>query len=224
MVRKRDSACSIGSSAISWNLHIPCKTFPGFEVKMKDGNSCPLQNEECAVCIAQNSAEITRRSFFASLLGASAGLIAAIIGMPMFRYILYPVQAVSRSDKWTEIGDVSEFDNLNTPVTKTISLVQRDGWREVVSNQSVFVSRSGNGMLQVLSPVCPHLGCSVSWHENQNKFICPCHGGQFAADGKRLSGPPPRGLDTLDVQIKDGKLQVQFEYFRSNVPDRQLLS
>ena len=191
---------------------------------MTDEYKCPLQNEECAVCLAQKSTEITRRSFFASMLGACAGLIATIVGMPMFRYILYPVQAVSRSDKWTEVGDVSEFDNLNNPVTKTIPLVQRDGWREVVSNQSVFVSRSANGMLQVLSPVCPHLGCSVAWHENQNKFICPCHGGQFAADGKRLSGPPPRGLDTLDVQVKDGKLQVQFQYFRSNVPDRQLLS
>jgi menaquinol-cytochrome c reductase iron-sulfur subunit len=191
---------------------------------MSEKSQCPLQNEECAVCLAQKSVEITRRSFLASLLGAGAGLIATIIGMPMFRYILYPVQAVSRKDKWTEIGDVSEFDNLNVPVTKTISLVQRDGWREVVSNQSVFVSRSGNGMLQVLSPICPHLGCSVAWHENQNKFVCPCHGGQFGPDGKRLSGPPPRGLDALDVQIKDGKLQVQFAYFRSNVPDRQLLS
>jgi menaquinol-cytochrome c reductase iron-sulfur subunit len=191
---------------------------------MSDQYKCPLQNEECAVCLEQKSAEITRRSFFASLLGACAGLIATVIGMPMFRYILYPVQAGSRSDKWTEIGDVSEFDKLNTPVTKAISLVQRDGWREVVSNQSVFVSRASNGMLQVLSPICPHLGCSVAWHENQNKFICPCHGGQFGPDGKRLSGPPPRGLDTLDVQIKDGKLQVQFQYFRPNVPDRQLLS
>jgi len=157
-------------------------------------------------------------------MGACAGLIAAIVGTPMLRYILYPVQASSRSDKWTEVGDVAEFGNLAAPVTKTIPLVQRDGWREVVSNQSVFVSRASNGTLQVLSPVCPHLGCSVSWHENQNKFVCPCHGGQFGPDGQRLSGPPPRGLDSLDVQIKDGKLQVQFQYFRSNVPDRQLLS
>lgn len=191
---------------------------------MKQEYNCPLQNQECAVCLAQKSAEITRRSFFASLMGACAGLIATIVGMPVFRYILYPVQASARSEKWTEIGDVTEFQALDKPVTKTISLVQRDGWREVISNQSVFISRSEKGMLQVLSPICPHLGCSVAWHENQNKFICPCHGGQFSADGKRLSGPPPRGLDTLDVQIKDGKLQVQFEYFRSNVPDRQLLS
>jgi menaquinol-cytochrome c reductase iron-sulfur subunit len=191
---------------------------------MTQQTNCPLNNEQCAECLRQQSAHITRRSFFASLLGGCAGLIATIIGTPMLRYVLYPVQASSRTEKWTEIGDVTEFHNLDKPVTKTISLVQRDGWREVVSNQSVFVSRTGNGTLQVLSPICPHLGCSVAWHENQDKFICPCHGGQFAADGKRLSGPPPRGLDTLDVQIKDGKLQVQFQYFRSNVPDRQLLS
>ena len=191
---------------------------------MKEQYNCPLQNQECAVCLAQKSAEITRRSFFASLMGACAGLIATIVGMPVFRYILYPVQASAKTEKWTEVGDVTEFQALDQPVTKTISLVQRDGWREVVSNQPVFVSRAENGMLQVLSPICPHLGCSVAWHENQNKFICPCHGGQFAADGKHLAGPPPRGLDTLDVQIKDGKLHVQFAYFRSNVPDRQLLS
>ena len=191
---------------------------------MKEQYNCPLQNQDCAVCLAQKSAEITRRSFFAALMGTCAGLIATIVGMPVFRYILYPVQASSRMEKWTEVGDVAEFQALDKPVTKTISLIQRDGWREVVSNQSVFVSRAQNGMLQVLSPICPHLGCSVAWHENQDKFICPCHGGQFAADGKHLAGPPPRGLDTLDVQIKDGKLQVQFEYFRSNVPDRQLLS
>ena len=185
---------------------------------------CPLKNEQCAECIAQQSTQITRRSFVASFMGACTGLIAAIVGAPMLRYILYPVQASSGSDKWTEVGDVAEFGKLDAPVTKTIPLVQRDGWREVVSNQSVFVSRASDGALKVLSPICPHLGCSVSWHENQNKFVCPCHGGQFAADGTRVSGPPPRGLDSLDVQIKDGKLQVQFEYFRSNVSDRQRLS
>ena len=151
-------------------------------------------------------------------------MIATVIGTPLLRDILYPVQTINKTDKWTEVGDASEFDNIEGPVTKTISLTQRDGWREVVSHQSVFVNRSTDGKLHVLSPICPHLGCSVGWHANQNKFVCPCHGGQFAADGERISGPPPRGLDKLEAKVHDGKLQVQFQYFRSNVPDRQLLS
>jgi menaquinol-cytochrome c reductase iron-sulfur subunit len=186
--------------------------------------NCPLKDEQCAVCLAQQSSQVTRRAFFSSLLGACTGLIATIIGAPMLRYVLYPVQASARSDKWTAVGDASEFDKLDRPVTKAISLVQRDGWREVVSAQSVFVNRASDGTLKVLSPICPHLGCSVAWHEDQDKFICPCHGGQFAPDGKRLSGPPPRGLDSLDARVKDGKLEVQFQYFRSNVPERETLS
>ena len=191
---------------------------------MRQESSCPMQNEACATCKAQKAADMSRRSFVASFVGAFAGLVATVIGMPILRYILYPVRTVSAARKWTEIGDVSGFDNIDTPVSRTITLTQRDGWREVVTPQPVFVTRTGEGELLVLSPICPHLGCSVAWRANQNKFVCPCHGGQFDADGRHLSGPPPRRLDRLDVQVKDGKLQVQFQYFRSNVPDRQLLS
>jgi menaquinol-cytochrome c reductase iron-sulfur subunit len=185
---------------------------------------CVPRNEACAACLDQHAAKVSRRVFFASFLGVCSGAIATVIGIPMLRYILYPVQAATRAAKWTEVGNASEFANIEKPVTRTISLIQRDGWREVVSRQSVFVSRSADGQLKVLSPVCPHLGCSVSWHQDQDRFICPCHGGQFSADGSRISGPPPRGLDKLEAQVVDGKLRVEFQYFRSNVPDRQLLS
>jgi Rieske Fe-S protein len=193
------------------------------ETMTQECNSSNAQNDACAACLAKESLQVSRRSFVASFLGVCCGAIATVIGTPMLRYILYPVQNVSKT-KWTEVGDASDFDNIEGPVTKTISLTQRDGWRDVVSPQSVFVSKSTDGKLQVLSPICPHLGCSVAWHANQSKFVCPCHGGQFSPDGTRISGPPPRGLDKLDAQIKDGKLQVQFQYFRSNVPDRQLMS
>ncbi len=183
-----------------------------------------VENDACTACLKKEAVQVSRRAFFASLLGVCSGAIATVIGMPMFRYVLYPVQAATKSAKWTEIGDAREFEGVSEPVTRTIALTQRDGWREVVSHQAVFVSRSTEGHLQVLSPICPHLGCSVSWHSNQNKFVCPCHGGQFSADGSRISGPPPRGLDKLEAQIKDGKLEVQFQYFQSNLPDRQLLS
>lgn len=191
---------------------------------MTQKSNCELRKDECSECLAQTAVDLRRRSFIATVLGACAGAIATVIGTPLVRYVLYPVQAADRTDKWTEVGDIGEFENIEVPVVKMILLTQRDGWREIVSRQPVFVSRLSEGKLQVLSPVCPHLGCTVAWREKQNRFVCPCHGGQFGADGNRISGPPPRGLDTLDNQVKDGKLQVQFQYFRSNVPDRELLS
>ncbi len=50
---------------------------------------------------------------------------------------------------------------------------------------------------QVLSAICPHEGCEVVWEQNTNRFSCPCHESYFAADGSRISGPSPRGLDPL---------------------------
>lgn len=179
---------------------------------------------DCEGCLQKEKVQVSRRAFFASLLGVCSGAIASVVGLPLLRYVLYPVRSAAKATKWTLIGDAREFENVSKPVAKTVTLTQRDGWREVVSAQAVYVTRSAEGQLKVLSPICPHLGCSVSWHENQDKFICPCHGGQFSADGSRISGPPPRGLDQLDVQVRDGKLEVQFQYFRPNVPDRQLLS
>jgi Rieske Fe-S protein len=113
------------------------------------------------------------------------------------------------------------------PTTKSrcaITFTQRDGWREVVSAQSVYVNRAADGQLEVLSAICPHLGCTVSWQASQDKFVCPCHGGDFKADGQHISGPPPRGMDRLPTQLINGKLQVRFEYFRSNVPNQEKLS
>lgn len=123
-----------------------------------------------------------------------------------------------------DVGDLREFAAVGEPIRKTINFKQRDGWREVVSAQSVYVTHAADGQLVVLSAICPHLGCSVSWQNGQDKFVCPCHGGEFKADGLRILGPPPRAMDRLPTQQKDGKLQVHFEYFRSNVPNQEKIS
>jgi menaquinol-cytochrome c reductase iron-sulfur subunit len=151
-------------------------------------------------------------------------MIGAIVGTPLLRFVLYPVYAKSSSGEWSDVGELHEFEKADAPVSKTITFTQRDGWREVISEQSVYVSRTGSGQLQVLSAICPHLGCSVAWKASQGKFVCPCHGGQFDPDGQHIAGPPPRSLDSLKAQVKGGKLQVQFKFFRSNVPGQESLS
>jgi menaquinol-cytochrome c reductase iron-sulfur subunit len=151
-------------------------------------------------------------------------LIGGIVGTPLLRFVLYPVYAKGAGRGWSEVGNINEFESINGPVCKTITVAQRDGWREVVSTESVYVNRASDGTLQVLSAICPHLGCSVAWQASEGKFVCPCHGGQFKADGRHISGPPPRSLDLLKAQVKDGKLQVQFEYFQSNQPHQESLS
>jgi menaquinol-cytochrome c reductase iron-sulfur subunit len=150
--------------------------------------------------------------------------MGAILAVPVLRYVLYPLYSKAAGTEWSEVGDLTEFAKLTAPVRKTITFKQRDGWREVESAQSVYVSLGASGELVVLSAICPHLGCSVSWQQGQDKFVCPCHGGEFKADGLHIFGPPPRAMDRLPTQQANGKLQVHFEYFRSNVPNQEKIS
>jgi menaquinol-cytochrome c reductase iron-sulfur subunit len=165
-----------------------------------------------------------RRSFFGILLGIGTAGMGALLAVPVLRYVLYPLYAISRQGEWSDVGDARDFAASKEPQRRTITFTQRDGWREVVSSQSVYVSRAADGQLEVLSAICPHLGCSVSWQTNHGMFVCPCHGGEFQPSGLNISGPPPRPMDRLKSKVGDGKLLVRFEYFRPNVPNQETLT
>lgn len=70
------------------------------------------------------------------------------------------------------------------------------------------VAVNSRGGYAAFSLVCSHLGCLVKWEGDKNEFICPCHGAKFDADGKVLSGPPPKGLEKFNVQIREGEIWV----------------
>ncbi len=167
---------------------------------------------------------INRRSFMTALMAIGSALMGAVLAVPVLRYVLYPLYAKASGTEWSDVGDVKELSSSLTPVRKTITFKQRDGWREVVSAQSVYVHRQANGDLAVLSAICPHLGCSVSWQQAAGEFVCPCHGGRFEPNGTHVFGPPPRGMDHLPSRLNNGTLQVRFEYFRSNVPNQEKIS
>lgn len=167
---------------------------------------------------------VSRRSFFGALLLVGSAGMGAILAVPVLRYILYPLYAKSGKDVWSPIGAMAMFGNLSKPVLTALDLKQVDGWREVDSSETVYVTKDAAGSLAVLSSICPHMGCTVSWRDGQHDFYCPCHGSVFEADGTHVSGPSPRGMDLLPNKVEDGKLLVKFEYFRENVPNREVLS
>ncbi|HEY6447829.1 MAG TPA: ubiquinol-cytochrome c reductase iron-sulfur subunit [Acidobacteriaceae bacterium] len=167
---------------------------------------------------------VSRRSFFGALLCVGAAGMGAILAVPVLRYILYPLYAKSTKDTWSPIGDAVAFSNLSQPILAPLDLKQVDGWREIDSSQTVYVTKDPQGQLGVLSSICPHMGCTIAWHQNQSEFYCPCHGSIFKPDGTHVSGPSPRGLDPLPHKIEDGKLLVKFQYFRENVTNQEVLS
>ena len=57
-----------------------------------------------------------------------------------------------------------------------------------------------------LSLICTHLGCTVK--VTADTLTCPCHGSMFDRQGRVLKGPADRPLGRLQVQERDGVVEV----------------
>src|SRR5713226_931278 len=165
-----------------------------------------------------------RRSFLGVLLGIGTVSVGALLSVPLARFALHPVLATTTETTWSDLDAVDEFSSITSPVKRLITVEQRDGWRKMLSEKSVYVTRGADGQLRALSSICPHLGCSIPWNEAKGQFICPCHVGVFAPDGGLISGPPPRAMDELETRIQDGRLKVRYQYFRQLVPTKEVIA
>lgn len=165
-----------------------------------------------------------RRSFLLALFGLSGAAVSALLAIPLVRFVTYPLRKSATNTGWSEVGPVEDFASLTAPVAKTITLERRDAWQTISSQTAVYVLPPKAGQFRILSPVCPHLGCSVRWVGDQGKFICPCHAGSFTADGERIAGPPPRSMDALDSKVEDGVLKVRYQYFRQLIPNKEVMA
>ena len=59
-----------------------------------------------------------------------------------------------------------------------------------------------------LSRVCTHLGCLVEYNKETNRFICPCHAGAFSIEGNVMSGPPPKPLAKLPLNVQGDNIII----------------
>lgn len=169
------------------------------------------------------STEPTRRSYIGWLMGLCTAGVGAVLAVPLIRFSLYPLRVKTTEVKWSDAGPLSDFTSLTSPVQRLLTVEQVDGWRKAVSETAVYVTKSSQGQLEVLSGVCPHLGCSVQWLGAKNEFVCPCHGAVFSPDGARLGGPAPRAMDSLQSEIQNGRLMVRYQYFRQLVPTKEVI-
>lgn len=52
---------------------------------------------------------------------------------------------------------------------------------------------------------CTHLACPVYFEKAHDRFECPCHEGAFdVRTGNVLYGPPPRPLDRIELERREG--------------------
>jgi len=191
-----------------------------------NSSSIPTEGNRASAA-SQNPAEvesINRRSFLGVLLGFGSVVVGAALSVPLIRFALHPLLTTTTEIGWSDIGKTEEFASLTAPMKRLITVEQRDGWRKIVSEKPIYILPMKDGLIRVLSPICPHLGCSIPWNETKQEFICPCHSAVFGKDGSRISGPAPRAMDDLESKIENGMLKVRYQYFRQLIPTKEVLA
>jgi Rieske Fe-S protein len=67
---------------------------------------------------------------------------------------------------------------------------------------------TAEGEYHAVSAVCTHLGCTVQYRNDMHAIWCACHNGTYGLDGRNVSGPPPRPLESFQVNIRGNEIVV----------------
>jgi cytochrome b6-f complex iron-sulfur subunit len=133
-----------------------------------------------------------RRKFLIISLGALGALFAGIASYPLFRY-LSPLPPSGEKGRAT--------------IARAQIGVGQAHFFQFQGHPAVVLQRTP-GVFVAFSAVCTHLGCVIRWLPEKGEFLCPCHAGRYASDGKVLGGPPPKPLQTIPIAISGDNLLV----------------
>lgn len=152
---------------------------------------------------------IGRRAFLEWAIGLLGGAIGVALGIPIVGYLLAPLRTRRRRQL---IPLMAEADlPLEGEVAEVLYTVPiQDGWRRRREVRIAYVVNRGEQLL-VLSNLCTHTGCGVRWESERQRFVCPCHGGEFDMEGRVMKEPPPRPLRRIAHQLRDGALWIEVE-------------
>jgi len=83
-------------------------------------------------------------------------------------------------------------------------------FRYPTDNDPAILVQLKNGDYRAYSQRCTHLQCPVLFKSETEKLYCPSHKGWFnAKDGSVLSGPPPKPLPKLKVELRGERIWVK---------------
>jgi len=173
-----------------------------------------------------------RRSFMtkasAVIIGGIVGIVPAAAGLLT---VLDPIRPDRKKEEGGMLVPVTSLDALpadGKPRQFVIRADLVDAWNKTSNARigAVYLVRTSETDVQCLSVICPHAGCFVA-SQSDGSFKCPCHDSEFKANGEvreiNAQGQKtvsPRGLDTLDVEIKNGTIFVQYARYRAGVSEK----
>ena len=132
--------------------------------------------------------EVTRREF-ARYLVAGAGVMAAgNLGIAA----------------WTQLRSINTGDPREVVALSDVAIGDTHLFRYPTDSDPAILLRIGDREVVAFSQKCTHLGCVVYFEDDEDRWHCPCHEGNFEPrTGAVISGPPPRPLGRIEVEIRN---------------------
>lgn len=150
---------------------------------------------------------MNRRTMMAWSVRGIGLAVAAMVGIPSLIAGFSPLwKPRPREEEWRSLGRVGEF-----PVGEMRKIVVRlpeEKWGDALREKAVYAWRPSDGEAIVYSGSCTDLGCPLTYDPGSRCFFCPCHGGIFDKDGRRLAGPPKRPMYRFTVRIVDNEVLI----------------
>jgi len=147
--------------------------------------------------LSNDSAGMTRRHFLDAALWIGGTALVASVAYPIAKYLVPPPQAEANPSS-VSVGKVDDFQ----PSTGTIfKMGEKPG----------ILIRTAQGEFHAFIAICTHLQCTVQYRSDLGAIWCACHNGRYDLNGINISGPPPRPLTPLKVNVHDGQVFVSRE-------------
>ncbi len=68
-----------------------------------------------------------------------------------------------------------------------------------IDGRTFGIYKDKDGKIYAVNPTCTHLGCLLTWNNVDKTWDCPCHGSRFCYNGKNLSDPAFKDLETFGI-------------------------
>jgi Rieske Fe-S protein len=143
----------------------------------------------------RRAAPLPRRRFVEVLLGSGFVATAAAFLYPVFRYLIPPKTADLGGDS-VVAGHVGELKPNSGKIFR-------------FGNRPGLLIRTADGQYRALSATCTHLSCTVQYRADLHEVWCACHNGLYDLNGRNISGPPPRPLESYEVQVRGEDIYVR---------------
>lgn len=184
----------------------------------------PLPDETSPPLAPDIDPEPPRRDFLKKTACSFVG--GGIIAAPIAASIIVftdPLRRTSAAGGWTRITALEAVPADGRPKKFQVIADRQDAWNRFPSVPIgfIYLRRTGESEVAAFNASCPHAGCAVDYREGDNSYFCPCHRSHFAVDGAVVQpSPAARGLDELDVEIRDEAIWVRFQNFRAGISEK----